>query len=100
MNTAASIIVAVLATTFSVGAQAPLAKRGTNGNTTVLLDDYFNHETKKDESGLPIVWHYKWNETDNGGYSAWAGILKKFGARTETLSAEPTPGNLGRQISI
>jgi unsaturated rhamnogalacturonyl hydrolase len=39
-----------------------------NGKT-VLLDYYFNHETKKDVTGKTVQWHYVWDEQDNGGYS-------------------------------
>jgi len=61
---------------------------------TVLLDDYFNHETKKDAGGRTIAWHYKWDEWDNGGYSLWGDIFNRIGVRTETLSTGPTAVNL------
>ena len=61
---------------------------------TVLLDDYFNHETKKDENGRTIAWHYKWDEWDNGGYSLWGDVFERLGAFTETLSGEPTAAEL------
>ena len=60
---------------------------------TVVLDDYFNHETKQD-NGRTITWHYKWDEWDNGGYSIWGDIFNRLGMRTETLSAAPTAENL------
>lgn len=60
---------------------------------TVLLDDYFNHETR-DENGRMAAWHYKWDEWSNGGFSLWANVFNRLGARTETLSAEPTAENL------
>ena len=61
---------------------------------TVILDDYFNHETKKDDNGRTITWHYKWDEWQNGGYSLWGKVFNNFGAATTTLSAEPTEKNL------
>lgn len=39
-------------------------------NKTVLLDDFFNHETKKDANGNLVAWHYKWDELSNGGFFA------------------------------
>ncbi len=40
-------------------------KRGRLGaGKTVVLNDYFNHEVRKDGS----VWHYKWNEKNHPGY--------------------------------
>jgi len=60
----------------------------------VFLDGYFNHETKKDDNGRIIAWHYKWDEWDNGGYSLWADVFERLGARTETLETEPTAADL------
>jgi unsaturated rhamnogalacturonyl hydrolase len=61
---------------------------------TVLLDSFFNNEFKKDESGKLVSWHYKWDETTNGGFSSWAGVFRSFGVKTETLTAAPTAENL------
>jgi unsaturated rhamnogalacturonyl hydrolase len=61
---------------------------------TVLLDGFFNRETKKDDNGRDIFWHYRWEEWDNGGYSLWGDVFSRLGARTETLDGEPTPENL------
>ena len=56
----------------------------------VLLDDYFNHEVKKDGT----VWHYKWGEMPNPGFYVWGHLFRNLGARTETLSAAPTAQTL------
>ena len=61
---------------------------------TVLLDDFFNREIKKDDTGTEISWHYKFNEYSNGGYGFWGNVFRSFGANTETLSAAPTASNL------
>jgi len=63
---------------------------------TVLLDDYFNHETKKDDNGRTIAWHYKWEEWDNGGFSLWGDVFNRLGVRTETLSSQPTAADLNK----
>ena len=63
-------------------------------NKTVLLDDYFNHETKKDGSGQIAAWHYKWNELPNSGFAVWQNIFEGYGAKTEMLSAAPNSANL------
>lgn len=57
---------------------------------TVVLDDYFNHEVRKDGS----VWHYKWEEKNHPGYYAWGEQFKSFGAVLDTLSEAPTAVNL------
>lgn len=61
---------------------------------TVMLDSYFNNETKKDQNGNLISWHYKWEELTNGGFSVWGGEFKKAGFKTSTLYAAPTAQNL------
>lgn len=45
----------------------------------VTLDCYFNSETRQDQSGRQIPWHYKWEERSNGGYSMWAGLFRQRG---------------------
>jgi unsaturated rhamnogalacturonyl hydrolase len=61
----------------------------------VLLDDYFNHEIRKNKiSGSDETWHYKWNEMPDAGFYAWGKIFKSLGATTETLSVAPTSANL------
>ncbi len=61
---------------------------------TVLLDNYFNHETKKDVTGTLIPWHYIWGEKDNGGYSMFGNVFHKFGMQTKTLETAPAADNL------
>jgi len=68
----------------------------TGSRKTVVLDDYFNHEIKKDDNGRDLVWHYKWDELDNGGYSVWGDIFQSFGASLDTLSSAPTDASLAK----
>ena len=61
---------------------------------TVLLDSYFNNETKIDQSGNSLVWHYKWDEQANGGFSFLGGLFHTAGFKTKTLYQAPTVANL------
>jgi unsaturated rhamnogalacturonyl hydrolase len=61
---------------------------------SVVLDNYFNRETKEDPFGRKLVFHYKWWEKDNGGYSFLGYIFNKYGVATKYLSEGPTAGNL------
>lgn len=61
---------------------------------TVLLDYYFNHETKKDVTGKTIQFHYVWEEKDNGGYSMFGNVFNKYGVQTKELHVAPTLNNL------
>lgn len=71
---------------------AALSKPGLN--KTVMLDSWFNNETKKDQSGNTVSWHYKWEEQANGGFSMWGGQFRNAGFKTSTLYAAPSAENL------
>ena len=60
----------------------------------VVMDNYFNREIKEDAFGQKIVFHYKWNERDNGGYSFMNYLVQKYGASTSFLNDAPTNENL------
>jgi hypothetical protein len=60
----------------------------------VVLDSYFNDEHIKDASGKLVSYHYKWEETDNNGFSIFAEAFKRNGAQISTLYEEPTEKNL------
>ncbi len=68
--------------------------RAVGRGKTVVLDDFFNHEVKKDAAGREVAWHYKWDEWPNSGFHTLAHVFRNYGARTETLSAAPTAQNL------
>jgi unsaturated rhamnogalacturonyl hydrolase len=61
---------------------------------TILLDSYFNNESKVDQSGNTVQWHYKWDEQANGGFSFLGGIFNAAGFNTKTLYEAPTVANL------
>ena len=61
---------------------------------TVVMDNYFNRETHNDAFGKKVVFHYKWWELDNGGFSTMAHILHKIGLKTVSLDEGPTLENL------
>lgn len=61
---------------------------------TVLLDNYFNHELRKDENGREQTWHYVWDELDINGYSIFGNAFKNFGASLATLAVAPTVEDL------
>jgi unsaturated rhamnogalacturonyl hydrolase len=61
---------------------------------TILLDNYFNSETKKDITGKMSPWHYTWEDQSNGGFSALGKIFEQHGAKTATLSEAPTAHRL------
>lgn len=66
------------------------------GGRTVLLDSWFNAETRKDITGATVPFHYKWDEMDNNGISTLAYAFHSFGAKTDTLYTAPTRQDLAK----
>jgi unsaturated rhamnogalacturonyl hydrolase len=60
----------------------------------VMLDDYFNHESKAGPFGDTIIYHYKWGEKDNDGFSFLSHIFNMYGAATSLMVGPPTEANL------
>lgn len=61
---------------------------------TVLMDAWFNSQTKTDIMGQQVSFHYKWNDMANSGFSLFGHIFNNFGAQTKTLFTEPTLASL------
>src|SRR5436189_1837781 len=66
----------------------------TANGKTVLLDRYFNSEKRKDAIGRDVYWHYVWEERSNSGFSTWANIFERYGAKLSSLDVAPTAANL------
>jgi len=66
---------------------------------TVLLDNYFNHELRKDENGREQTFHYVWDELDINGYSIFGNAFKNLGASLATLAAAPAAEDL-KNVSV
>ncbi|WP_134089136.1 glycoside hydrolase family 88 protein [Olivibacter sp. XZL3] len=60
----------------------------------VLLDYYYNRETRKNILSQQERYHYTWEEQDNGGYSLLGYIFRSYGALTDSLPVKPTEENL------
>lgn len=65
-------------------------------NKTVLLDNFFNNEFRKDITGKTESFHYIWEEWDNNGFGLLGESIRNMGAKTETLKDAPTAANLSK----
>jgi len=63
--------------------------------STVLLDAWYNSQTRKNAAGQTVLFHYKWDDFSNSGYSLLGAIFHMDGVETETLATAPTLENLG-----
>lgn len=61
------------------------------GQKTVAVDNWFNHETNPKTGKL---FHYTWDDTDNGGFSQLGDIFKSNGAQLKTIASKPDKKNL------
>jgi len=77
--------------------QAPKLGKG----MTVVLDNYYNREFKKDISGRFMPYHYLFDGEDNNGFSFLGKMFERHGLKTETLRQAPTAKNLqGKAIYL
>lgn len=60
----------------------------------VLLDNYYNNESKTNLAGITVPFHYTWNDRENSGFSLWGQVFESLGAKIATLKAAPTAENL------
>jgi len=73
--------------------QLLLSSFSVNGQT-VLLDNYFNAEFKKDITGAVVPFHYQWNEMANSGFSLFGHVFNSYGFKTKELTTAPDAVNL------
>lgn len=70
------------------------AIQDTASEKTVLLDNYYNNEWKKDSGGINMRYHYTWNDKTNSGYSILGNIFNHYAVKTTSLTVAPTTQNL------
>ncbi len=68
----------------------------TGAGKTVLLDNFFNHEFKKDLVTNERSYHYTWDDLSNSGFSLMGDLFDMHGAKTATLKEAPNSENLGK----
>lgn len=76
--------------------------RATEGRgQKVLLDAWYNSQTRINAAGKRELFHYKWNDTTDSGFSLFGQIFRSYGIATDTLASAPTAANLrGAQYYI
>lgn len=57
---------------------------------TVVLDRFFNNETRKNKLGNTVPFHYTWEDRMNSGFALWGNLFRNQGAITTDLFTEPT----------
>ncbi len=76
----------ILASTEMEMAAMPKPGRG----KTVVMDNYFNNEWRKNGFGVNLRRHYTWDDYENGGFSLFGNIWQAYGAGLGTQDKLPT----------
>jgi len=61
---------------------------------TVLVDAWFNSQTRKTAFDQTELFHYKWDDDSNSGFSFFGRAFQSYGAQLATLPAAPTAAGL------
>ena len=61
---------------------------------TVLLDAWYNSQTRANAAGQTELFHYKWDDFANSGFSLFGHIWRSYGVETKTLTTAPTSEKL------
>jgi unsaturated rhamnogalacturonyl hydrolase len=63
---------------------------------TVLLDAWFNSQTRKNAAGQTELFHYKWDDDANSGFAFFGRAFQRYGVNLETETTAPTMADLSR----
>lgn len=63
---------------------------------TVLVDAWFNSQTRKNAAGQTELFHYKWDDDTNSGFSFFGRAFQRYGMKLATLKTAPTDAALKR----
>ena len=63
---------------------------------TALVDAWFNSQTRKNALGQTELFHYKWDDDSNNGFSFFGRAFQRHGANLAELTAAPTPDTLAK----
>ena len=70
------------------------AENAVGKGKTVAVDNYFNHEFRKNAAGQNEPFHYTWEDRQHSGFWLWGNTYRELGAKTTTISAAPSAANL------
>lgn len=68
---------------------------------TVLVDAWFNSQMRQNAAGQTELFHYKWDDDANSGFSFFGRAFQRYGAKLSEEKTAPTPADLKKaQIYI
>ncbi len=63
---------------------------------TVVVDAWFNSQTRKNAAGQTELFHYKWDDDSNSGFAFFGRAFQRYGARLDEEQSAPTAADLKR----
>lgn len=63
---------------------------------TVVVDAWFNSQTRKNAAGQTELFHYKWDDDSDNGFAFFGRAFQRYGARLDEERAAPTAADLKR----
>jgi unsaturated rhamnogalacturonyl hydrolase len=72
--------------------QAPAEALGQG--KTALVDAWFNSQTRKNAAGQTELFHYKWDDDANSGFSFFGRAFQRYGVKLATETTAPTSADL------
>jgi unsaturated rhamnogalacturonyl hydrolase len=63
---------------------------------TVLMDAWFNSQTRKNAARQNELFHYKWDDDANSGFSFFGQAFERYGVKLATDDSAPTTAGLKR----
>jgi unsaturated rhamnogalacturonyl hydrolase len=74
--------------------QAPTEALGQG--KTVLVDAWFNSQTRKNAMGQTELFHYKWDDDANSGFAFFGRAFQRYGVTLATEKTAPTVADLSK----
>jgi unsaturated rhamnogalacturonyl hydrolase len=62
----------------------------------VLVDAWFNSQTRKNAAGQAELFHYKWDDDANSGFAFFGRAFQRYGVNLATEMTAPTMADLSR----
>lgn len=63
---------------------------------TVVVDGWFNSQTRKNAAGQTELFHYKWDDDTNSGFAFFGRAFERYGVKLATLKTAPTLTDLSK----
>jgi unsaturated rhamnogalacturonyl hydrolase len=86
----------VAVTPLMEGKREVISRKVPGKRVTVLVDAWFNSQTRKNAAGQTELFHYKWDDDANSGFAFFGRAFQRYGANLATEKTAPTSADLSK----